>query len=135
MCHCVFLCRDFGEKLLPNIPEEIRRQFRIRIIWGNERFNSFPVCFTSLHVQTGFRRMPSSEIRRRVTLARTDVPEERITSISSVFQMLVTAKLVPTSPILYTLHSDTSETAGLYSESHADLPHLIKRTSRMSISF
>jgi hypothetical protein len=58
-------------------------------------------------------RMPPSEMSRRVALVRTDVSEECIASIirvirigelgTRVFRLLVTANVVPTSPILVAL--------------------------------
>jgi small neutral amino acid transporter SnatA (MarC family) len=40
---------------------------------------------------------------RRVTLERTDVSEERIAFLHSVLRLLVTANVVPSSPIFVTL--------------------------------
>jgi hypothetical protein len=40
---------------------------------------------------------------RHVSRARTDVSEERVTSIIRVFRFLVTANVLPSSPILVTL--------------------------------
>jgi hypothetical protein len=51
--------------------------------------------------------MSSSGMRRRVDLVRTDVPEEYIASIITVLQLLVTANVVPSSLILFTLMMET----------------------------
>jgi hypothetical protein len=63
--------------------------------------------------------MPSSGMLRRVPLVRTEVSEERIGSIiragaCSVLRLLVTANVVPRSPILITLMNEalsSSETS------------------------
>jgi hypothetical protein len=47
--------------------------------------------------------MPSSCMLRRVALVNTYVSEKRSESIISVRQLLVTANVVPSSPILVTL--------------------------------
>jgi hypothetical protein len=49
--------------------------------------------------------MPSCEMLRRVALVRTDVSKEL-----SVLRLLVTANVVPTSPILVTLMMEMSGT-------------------------
>jgi hypothetical protein len=50
-------------------------------------------------------RMPSSGMLRRVALVRTDISEERITPVIRVTRIaeVVTANVVPSSPILVTL--------------------------------
>jgi hypothetical protein len=65
--------------------------------------------------------MPSSGMLRRVALVRTDVSEELIASfirvlLRSVRRLLVTASVVPSSPILVTLMKEafiSSETSVL----------------------
>jgi hypothetical protein len=47
--------------------------------------------------------MPSSGMLRRVAFVRTDVSEELRTSFNSVRRLLVTASVVPSSPIPVTL--------------------------------
>jgi hypothetical protein len=63
--------------------------------------------------------MVSSGLLRRVALVRTDVSEERIAKaifLRSVLRLLVTASVVPISPILVTLMMEaihSSETSAL----------------------
>jgi hypothetical protein len=55
--------------------------------------------------------MPSSRMSRRVDLVRTDVSEVRSASLvflRSVRRLLVTASVVPSSPILVTLMEELS---------------------------
>jgi hypothetical protein len=47
--------------------------------------------------------MPSSGTLRRVAVVSTDVSEEVSASIRSVLRLLITANVVPSSPILVTL--------------------------------
>jgi hypothetical protein len=47
--------------------------------------------------------MPSSGMLRVVAIARTDVSQEYIASIIRVLQLLITAKIVPSSLALFTL--------------------------------
>jgi hypothetical protein len=51
--------------------------------------------------------MSSCGMLRRVTLVRTDVSEERSASIIRVRRLLVTANVVPSSPILVSLMMET----------------------------
>jgi hypothetical protein len=74
---------------------------------------------------------PSSGMWRRVTLVRTDVSEERIASIrakrisAGVHQLLVTANVVPSSLILFTLMMEAiccSETSVLTRSTRRHIP-------------
>jgi hypothetical protein len=67
------------------------------------------------------RRMPSSGMLRRVGLVRTDVWEEHC----SVCRLLVTADVVPRSPILVTLMKEalgSSETSVLTRATRRNIP-------------
>jgi hypothetical protein len=74
--------------------------------------------------------MPSSEICRRVTLVRTDVSEERITSIMRVERInllgtALAANVIPCSLILLTLMMEvtrSSETSVLKRSSQRQIP-------------
>jgi hypothetical protein len=69
--------------------------------------------------------MPSSGMLRRVALVRTYVTEERIPSIIRVLQLLVTANVVPSWPILVTLMMEairSSETSALTTATRRNTP-------------
>jgi hypothetical protein len=70
-------------------------------------------------------KKPSSGMLCRVALVRTDVSEERRASIIRVRQLLVTANVVPSSPILVNLKMEalsSSETSDLTRATRRNIP-------------
>jgi hypothetical protein len=69
--------------------------------------------------------MASSEMLRLVTLVRNDVSEERIVFLRSVLRLLVTAIVVPSSPIPVTLTMEalrSSKTSVLTRATRRNIP-------------
>jgi hypothetical protein len=115
-----------------NTPPNAKEQIELALRMHNWRYVNLFLIPRIL------RRMESSGMLRRVALIITDVSEEFSTSIirvvlRSVRRLLVTAKVVPSSPILVTLMMEalsSSETSDITRATWRDIPEDIFHSHR-----